>query len=136
MNNKIAYENGKYVMQDVGTLYVGTKYTFEELLDCEDIPFKFRLLTQKYLLPEADLEDTLETHLYYLDNKSFLTKIYKQLKTKVKVNEISEKKNGKREYVTKNYSVDELSSIPPEEKERIGIVIQELSVSKFALMAF
>lgn len=136
MNNKVTYEDGKYSMQDVGTLYLGTKYTFDELLECEDVPFKFRLLAQKYLLPEADGEDTLETHLYYLDKKSFLVKIYKQLKAKVKVNVLVEKKGGKRVYVTKSLSVEELAAIPTEEKERIGMVVQELAVSKFALMAF
>ena len=134
------YEDGKYVMQDVGTLYVGTKYTFEELLDNEEVPFKFRLLSERYLLPEADREDTLETHLYYLDGKSFEVKIFKQLKAKVKVNVLEEKKaRGKgavREYVTKNLSVEELCSMTPEEKEKKGCVIQELAVSKFALMAF
>lgn len=134
------YEDGKYVMQDVGTLYVGTKYTFEELLDSEEVPFKFRLLSERYLLPEADREDTLETHLYYLDGKSFEVKIFKQLKAKVKVNVLEEKKaRGKgavREYVTKNLSVEELCSMTPVEKEKKGIVIQELAVSKFALMAF
>ena len=134
------YEDGKYVMQDIGTLYVGTKYTFEELLDSEEVPFKFRLLSERYLLPEADREDTLETHLYYLDGKSFEVKIFKQLKAKVKVNVLEEKKaRGKgavREYVTKNLSVEELCSMTPEEKEKKGCVIQELAVSKFALMAF
>ena len=82
LQNKTSYEPGKYVMQDVGTLYVGTKYTFEEILESEEIPFKFRLLCERYLLPEADREDTLETTLYYLDPKSFVVKILKQLKSK------------------------------------------------------
>ena len=79
MSDRIIYEDGKYVMQDVGTLYVGTKYLFGEILENEEIPFKFRLLCERYLLPEADREDSLETHLYYLDSKSFLVKIFKQL---------------------------------------------------------
>lgn len=127
-------------MQEVGTLYLGTKYTFDEMLENEEIPFKFRLLAERYLLPEADREDTLETHLYYLDKKSFLVKIYRQLKAKVKVNLLAEKKDrtGKvrREYVTKNLTVEELTAISPSEKESIGMVIQELAVSKLALMAF
>ena len=57
------------MMQDVTTLYLGTKYTFDEILENEEIPFKLRLLAERYLLPEADREDTLETHLYYLDSK-------------------------------------------------------------------
>lgn len=140
LGNQIIYEDGKYVMQEVGTLYVGTKFRFEEILENEEIPFKFRLLAERYLLPEADREDTLETHLYYLDSKSFLVKIYKQLKAKVKVNVLSEKKDrsGKvrREYVTKNLTVEELTALDPSEKEKIGMVVQELAVSKFALMAF
>ncbi|MBQ3905901.1 MAG: hypothetical protein II743_03955 [Lachnospiraceae bacterium] len=135
LQNKTSYEPGKYVMQDVGTLYVGTKYTFEDILESEDIPFKFRLLCERYLLPEADREDTLETTLYYLDPKSFVVKILKQLKAKVKVNVLVAKKD-KTEYTTKNLTIDELVAISPAEKESQGFVIQELSVSKFALMAF
>ena len=135
LQNKTSYEPGKYVMQDVGTLYVGTKYNFEEILESEEIPFKFRLLCERYLLPEADREDTLETTLYYLDPKSFVVKILKQLKAKVKVNVLVTKKD-KTEYTTKNLTIDELVAISPAEKESQGFVIQELSVSKFALMAF
>ena len=140
MSDRIIYEDGKYVMQDVGTLYVGTKYPFGEILENEEIPFKFRLLCERYLLPEADREDTLETHLYYLDSQSFLVKIYKQLRAKVKINLLADKKDRQgravREYVTKNLTVEELTKLTPQEKEAQGIVIQELAVSKFALMAF
>ena len=140
MSDRIIYEDGKYVMQDVGTLYVGTKYLFGEILENEEIPFKFRLLCERYLLPEADREDSLETHLYYLDAQSFLVKIYKQLRAKVKINVLAEKKDWQgrvsKEYVTKNLTVEELTRLTPQEKEAQGIVIQELAVSKFALMAF
>lgn len=140
MSDRIIYEDGKYVMQDVGTLYVGTKYPFGEILENEEIPFKFRLLCERYLLPESDREDTLETHLYYLDSKSFSVKIYKQLRAKVKINLLAEKKDRQgravREYVTKNLTVEELTKLSTQEKEAQGVVIQELAVSKFALMAF
>lgn len=138
---KTVYEDYKYSMQDTGRLYVGCKYTFGELLEDEEVMFKFRLVMQKYILPEADLEDTLETHLYYLPPESFLVRIYKQLKAKVKVNTIEERKpllgcggrNGKKQYVTKVLTVEDLAGISPAEKEKRGIVIQELSVSKLAL---
>ncbi|MBO7338812.1 MAG: hypothetical protein J6Z33_04785 [Lachnospiraceae bacterium] len=140
MGNSRIYEDGKYAIQDVGTLYVGCKFTFEELLECEEVPFKFRLVCERYLLPEGDLEDTLETHLYYLDPKSFEVKILKQLKAKIKVNLLAVKENlfgyASNEYITKNLGVDELCSLKPEEKEELGMVIQEIAVSKFALMAF
>ena len=41
---KTVYEDYKYSMQDTGNIYVGCKYTFGELLEQEDILFKFRLI--------------------------------------------------------------------------------------------
>ncbi|HBA48029.1 MAG TPA: hypothetical protein DCZ91_09595 [Lachnospiraceae bacterium] len=148
---KTVYEDYKYSVQDTARIYVGCKYTFGEFLEEEEILFKFRLVMQKYILPEADLEDTLETHLYYLEPDSFLVKIYRQMKAKVRVVMIEEKKpflrigvkgapgkagtEGKKRYVTRQLTVEELAGVPPREKERQGYVIQELSVSKLALTA-
>lgn len=133
------YEDYKYCVQDVSRLYVGCKYTFSELLEAEEVAFKFQLLVQKYILPEADGEDTLESHLYYLDRRSFLVKLYGQLKARVKVNAIEEKRGmfarGEKAYVTKLLSVEELAGMTKEEKEACGLVVQELSVSKLAMAA-
>jgi len=138
-NKKIVYEENKYCIQDVSTLYIGTKYTLAEVVEAEDIPFKFRLLVERDILPKADGEDTLETHLYYLNPSDFLVKIYDQLKAKVKVNVIEERKTlfGKRkkEYVTRVLSVKKLTEISLWEKQKNGIVVQELLLSKLALLA-
>lgn len=138
--HKTFYEENKYSMQDTGNLYVGTKYTMEELINEDEIPFKFRLIVERYILPEADLEDTLESHLYYLEPKSFLVKIYGQIKAKVKVNIIEEKKTltgvRKKRYVTRMLTVEQLTQMSVAEKEAQGVVVQELKMSKLALMAF
>ena len=136
---KTVYEDYKYSMQDTSKVYVGSKYTLDEILESEDMPFKFRLIVERYILPEADLQDTLETHLYYLEPKSFIVKIYKQLKAKVRVNVIEEKRGllgSKKQYVTKLVTVEELTAMSREEKESKGLVVQELIMSKLALMAF
>ena len=128
------YEDYKYSMQDTGRLYVGSKYTMGELLEAEDILFKFRMIVERYILPESDPEDTLETHLYYLEKGKFLVQTYRHMKARVKVNIIEEKRSlfGKRkkEYVTRNLTIDELVQMPPAEKERRGLVIQELSAAE------
>lgn len=138
--NQTVYEDFKYCMQDVSTVYVGCKYTMDEILADESIPFKFQLVVERYILPKSDPEDTLETHLYYLEEKSFLVKIYRQLKAKVKVNYIEEKKHmgGKvtKEYATKTMSVEQLAHLSVQEKEKMGLMVQELAVSKLALMGF
>ena len=124
-------------MQDTGRVYVGCKYTFGEFLEEEEISFKFRMVVQKYILPEADLEDTLETHLYYLPEDSFLVKLYRQMKARVRISILQEKKSlfGKctKAYATRQVTVEELAAMTPEEKEACGVVIQEISVSKLAL---
>ncbi len=131
------YEDYKYNMQDTGRVYVGCKYTFGEFLEEEEISFKFRMVVQKYILPEADLEDTLETHLYYLPEDSFLVKLYRQMKARVRISILEEKKSlfGKctKAYATRQVTVEELAAMTPEEKEACGVVIQEISVSKLAL---
>ena len=136
--NRTVYEDYKYSMQDTGRVYVGCKYTFGELLAADEVLFKFRMLVQKYILPEADPEDTLETHLYYLSPNSFLVKLYNQMKARIKVNVIEEKKNllgkHKKKYVTKQLTIEQLTKMSKEEKEACGMVIQEISVSKLALL--
>lgn len=44
--NKQQYEDYKYVMQDTYQIYLGSKYTFGEIVENEEIPFKFRLLVE------------------------------------------------------------------------------------------
>lgn len=137
---KTFYEDNKYSMQDTSYLYVGTKYTLGEITEEEEILFKFRLIVERYILPEADFLDTLETQLYYMKPDDFVVRIYKQLKAKVKVNIIEEKRRitgtVKQQYVTKMIKVEELAAMTPEEKEKKGVVVQELRMNKLALMGF
>ena len=139
---KTVYENYKYSLQDTAKVYIGAKYTFAELLDQDEVAFKFRLIVERYILAEkeVDPQDTLETHLDYLKPDSFLVKIYDRIKARVKINIIEEKKRifgrGKKRYVTKELNIRELVAMTPEEKEAKGVVIQEISMSKLALAAF
>ncbi len=137
---KQQYEDYKYVMQDVYQVYLGAKYTFEEVVENEDAPFKFRLLLERYIYQDVDPRTTLESYFYYLGEKGLAVKLFRQIKLKVKINIIEEKKPllGKpsRQYTTKVVPIEEFVRIPPEEKEEKGVVIQEILCSKLALMAF
>ena len=104
---KTIYEDYKYSMQDVGRVYVGCKYTLGELLEAEEVSFKFRLVVQRHILPEGDRE-----------KKGILGG------------------RAQKQYVTKQMGVEELAALSPKEKEQVGLVIQEISVSKLALSAF
>ncbi len=138
--SETVYEDYKYCIQDVSSLYIGSKYTLEEILESEIVPFKFQLVVERYILPEADPKDTLETHLYYLEEKSFPVKIYRQLKGRAKVNVIQTKKGlggrERREYTTKILPIEQLAGLSVAQKEQMGLVVQELVLSKLALMGF
>lgn len=134
------YSDYKYIMQDVSTIYLGAKYTYEELTEENDIPFKIKSLVNRYIKPELDGENlSLESHFYYMEPKGFAYQTYLQMKTVVKFSIIEEKKGFggkvKKAYTTKTMKLKDFVKIPPEEKEKQGIMIQEVSFSKLALMA-
>lgn len=130
----------KYFMQDTGSLYLGTKYSYQEILEDEMVTFKYKSIVEHYILKDTDKETTLESQLYYMTPEQFSYKTYKQLKARVKVSMLEEKKRifGKSEvtYVNKVLKLDELVGMNLAQKKKLGIVVQELMLSKLALMSF
>ena len=135
-----AYEAGKYTMQTISYVYIGAKFTYEELLANEDINFKFKAIVERYILPESTPDTTLESELYFLQEGTFIYKTYQQLRLSIKVSVLREKKHlfrkSTREYTEENWKLKDLVSMSAEEKEKAGVVIQELILSKTALLGF
>lgn len=134
------YQDYKYVMQDTAYLYLGAKYTYEELVENDDVPFKLKTIIERYIRPETDMGNSLESHFYYMDSHGFVYQAYKQLKIKIKASVLEEKKSvsGKSRagYVTKNYKLEAFVLLSPAEKEKLGMVIQEIAMSKMSLLTF
>lgn len=132
------YEDYKYSMQDTNCLYVGAKYTFAEIMENEEILFKFRKVAAESLMNGSDKDDTLETMLYYLEPHDFRVQVLKQMRSKIRVNVIKEKKGlfgkTKKEYTTEFITAPKLVAMSVAEKEAVGMVIQELRVNKMALL--
>ncbi|MGN1147748.1 MAG: hypothetical protein ACI4TB_04955 [Lachnospiraceae bacterium] len=129
----------KYIMQDVSTVYLGARYTYEELIEADDVPFKIKTLVNRYIKPELEGENlSLESHFYYMEEKGFAYQTFLQLKTKVKISILQEKKGFggrvKKSYTTETMKLQDFVKIPPAEKEEKGIMIQEICFSKLALM--
>lgn len=137
---KQVYEDYKYVMQDTGYLYIGSKYSYGELMEQEMLPFKFMTVLERYIIPDMGADTTLESHLYYMKAEDFTCRTLLQLKAKVKCNRRIIKKNlfGRKEqvYKTEVLPLQEFVKMTRSEKERAGIFIQELVISKMGLMAF
>lgn len=130
----------KYVMQDAGTIYLGAKFSYEEIMEHADITFKIKAIIEHYLTKEIAMETTLESHFYYMEPKSFSTRTYEQLKVKIKVSEQKKRKGllGKEKtvYTDKIYKMPEFAALSAEEKKEKGILIQEIAFPKMALMMF
>ncbi len=135
-----AYEAGKYTMQTISYVYIGAKFTYEDLLANEDINFKFKAIVERYILPESTPDTTLESELYFLQEGTFIYKTYQQLRLSIKVSVLREKKHlfrkSTREYTEEIWKLKDLVNMSAEEKEKAGMVIQELILSKTALLGF
>lgn len=130
----------KYFMQDTGSLYLGAKYSYREILEDEMVTFKYKSIVEHYILKDTDTETTLESQLYYMTPEQFSYKTYKQLKARVKVSVLEKKKRifggPKVAYVNKILKLEELVGMNLAQKKKSGIVVQELVLSKLALMSF
>ena len=142
LSQKQSYEDYKYVMVDTGNVYLGAKYAYGELLQNEDVPFKIRTIVERYILPQADAETTLESEFYYMAQDSLTYRTYRQLKVKVKCSRLVEKKKffskGKknRRYVTELIGLEAFAAMTPAQKEAQGVMVQEIVVNKLAMMVF
>ena len=137
---KTIYDDYKYVLQDTGSISIGARYSFEELMHSEDVPFKFKVIAERYLTKDLSLDTTLESQLYYMKKEGFVYECYRQLKTKIKVSVLKERKGlfgkKKKSYATEIIPIREFVEMDEEWKKEHGILIQELVISKLALMTF
>ena len=138
--NITQYEDFKYILQDTGNIYLGARFTYEELLEHEMIPFKLKAILTHYVLKEAAPDTTLESQFYYLTGDTFLYETFKQLKIRIKVQRQVEKKTclGKSGIVYKEemISLQELTEMNLARKKACGMLIREIVISKLGMMTF
>jgi hypothetical protein len=130
----------KYFMQDSGTIYLGGRYSYQEILENEMVSFKFKSIIEHYIAKDTDLMTTLESHLYYMTQDQFSYRTYKQLKARVKISVLREKKTlfggTKVGYQTETVKLDTFTQWNLAQKKKQGVIVQELILSKLALMTF
>lgn len=130
----------KYFMQDVGNVYLGAKFSYAEIMGHEMVNFKYKSIVEHYIFKDTAPETTLESQLYYMTPDQFSYRTYMQLKAKVKVSTLVQKKQlfGKTKTVYENkvMKLSELTGMNLAQKKQCGMVIHELILSKLAIMAF
>lgn len=130
----------KYYMQDTGRLYFGARYSYAELTEHEMVPFKFKSIIEHYIMKDTEPDTTLESQFYYMTLETFSYKTYMQLKAKVKVCLLVEKKSlfgqSRMVYRNKVFPLDEFVQMNLAQKKKCGVKIQEIVLSKLAMMSF
>lgn len=138
--NVTQYEDFKYVMQDTGSIYLGARFSYEELLEHEMVPFKLKAILTHYILKEASPDTTLESQFYYLEKDTFLYEIFKQLKIRVKIQRQVEKKSlsGKEKikYQEEILKLDAITEMNLARKKGSGMLVREIIISKLGMMTF
>lgn len=136
----LEYQDYRYIIQDAGTLFVGAKFTFGDIAAEEEIPFKFRSIIMRHALSETDKEDTFESVFYHMKPEGYLYEMFLQLRTKVKVSQITQVKRmfGRTEEVYKEhmYKLADFAAMSAEKKQKMGVIVQEVQFSKLAIMTF
>lgn len=139
------YQEYKYVLQDTSHLYLGAKYTYDEIMEKKEVPFKLKAFVERYIKPELNNQGlgtgiSLEDYFYEIKPTGFAYQAFKQLKLRVRVvlpvkaRTFSGKEKIK--FNTQIYKLEQLTALSPQEKEEKGIIIQEIIVSKIALLTF
>lgn len=136
----IDYQDYRYILQDTGTLFLGARFSFGDIASEEEIPFKFRSIIMRYALSHVSKEDTFESIFYYMKPEGYLFEMFLQLRTRVKVSRLTEVKSlfgaGSVAYKEHIYKLKDFAAMSVEEKEKLGVVIQEIQFSKLAIMTF
>ena len=110
----------KYVIQDVSNLYIGAKYTYREMLEADEIPFKLKAIISHYLLKDDISDLSIIDHLYEIDPKSIGFMTLQQLKIRIRT-------------TTKTYKLVEYMDLLEAGKE--VPFVEEIILSKLSLMA-
>lgn len=141
-NSETEYQDNdyKYFLQDAGKLYLGARYSYAELLVHEMVPFKLKAIIEHYILKDTQAETTLESQFYYMEKEQFSYKTFQQLKVKVKASVLLPKRSllGKEKiaYRDRIIPLEEFVSMNLAVKKKSGVKIQEIMISKLAMMTF
>lgn len=128
----------KYVIQDTGNIYFGKELSYAEMMDREDVPFKFQAIIGSYFSKDIELSDRIVDHLMKITKDEFSYRIYDQLKLQVRFF-YKEEKMGlfgqkKEKWVHKTCKMQEFLQKYKEMVEIGEAIIEDTSISKLGLM--
>ena len=124
----------KYVMQDVSRVYIGAKFTYQEMMDTDEIPFKLKAIFSHYILKEVAGDTTPENHIFYMNDTDLSYMVYRQLKVRFKLDFPVLSSKGKWEYRSEYHTIEEIVGNGQWKERRDEIVVEEMVLTKLHIM--
>ncbi len=129
----------KYVIQDTNCVYFGKELTYAEIMDKEDVPFKFKAVISAHIAREIDLNKRMTDHVLEITESAFSYRIFEQLKLTVRVcYKVSTKGFGgkiKEKWVHKACLIGQFCKEYRSKTIQSEVMIEDFSISKLALLA-
>lgn len=128
----------KYVIQSIGTVCLGARYTYGEMLEDEKVPFKFQAIIQQYLLKNAEKKTSIKDHLRAMTEDELSYMVYEQLKIKLKGLVPTKVVKRNKETVKWESKVITLQEFLGDKKYLLDetFCMEEIQIPKLKLMAF
>ena len=127
----------KYVMHDLTNIYIGGKYSYEELLNDEETPFKLKMIISQHILKEVGPSTKLEDHIFYLRNTDLSYFIFRQMKAKFRLNVWKDEKDGVKKpgYKSIVFKIDEIVGNQELANKKDITIVEEMHITKLGLMS-
>ncbi|MDE6714360.1 MAG: hypothetical protein K2K20_11555 [Lachnospiraceae bacterium] len=121
----------KYVLQDFSSITLGARYSYQEIMENERVPFKLQSIVERYILPHiTDPSIEIGRHVLSLTKEDPCYRIYENLKLRIKYFEPREK-GGFQEKRAKLEGFLKVAGVWKED-----YMIQEITFSNLAVLAF
>ena len=127
----MAERDYKHVIQDVTNLYIGAKLTYGEMLDIDEIPFKFKVILSRYILKEMSRETNIENHIFFMKKEDMSYMIYKKLKAKFRLYVFDEEKES---YIAHDLKIEDIVDDEYLHENMNTIFVEEMHISKINLL--
>ena len=122
----------KHVVQDVTNIYIGGKLSYGEMLDLDEIPFKFKVILSHYILKEVSRETTIENHIFFMKKEDMSYMIFKKMKARFRLYVFDE---DKKSYVGKEYKIEDIVDDEYLHENMNTIFVEEMHLYKINLLA-
>ena len=122
----------KHVVQDVTNIYIGGKLSYVEMLDLDEIPFKFKVILSHYILKEVSKETTIENHIFFMKKEDMSYMIFKKMKARFRLYVFDV---NKQSYVGKEYKIEDIVDDEYLHENMNTIFVEEMHLYKINLLA-